>query len=549
MASHSARLRKKPPPPLDFDDPSLPSPSANSIRDFTGGSRGPSAVKKSKQDDDHFNNIINHLENELDQVNVASTNEHIHGSNSIYGDRSVSPNSFEEMSPLNTARPMGPKPLTYASTGSFSFSGTSSTYPENDDTESEPDIAISPNPRYSLHAQYSDSSQSVGSRNNTSAPPPIIGAPYPMDSPIAPSPTSISYNDSYISSSNSTSDSPQLTAQTGSGIYSSPHKSSRTPSQTTTNTTKSVPLKPLISTPIINMTNDSFRNSSASNLNNSIPNMRNHRKSSSLSSIWSSSSSKNVNLATLKKTFDLRPGEGERSNYVLSVRKSAGTAYNETGPGKWKLPTGIMPLDKKNTYTTSNSKYMRLVGGVSQSKLKKGTGVELKHGHLAPRLLAAEVDDRDDISINFGRKASIAKAPINDSIPETAQSTPTQRSVSTFVSTPGAASFDSKISLSRTITDNSTQSKTPSTNVSIRSASVSRRSTRQSSISSSSSGSISDVCGNGFYQHRAYKYTEEFEEGDTDEKFDEDNTEELNYEVEKSQPMLVLANPDASDSD
>ena len=63
-----------------------------------------------------------------------------------------------------------------------------------------------------------------------------------------------------------------------------------------------------------------------------------HRMSSSVGSIYSSNSYRNVNLAALKKTLNLKPGEGERSNYVLAIRKAAGTSYNELTRMKWKLP-------------------------------------------------------------------------------------------------------------------------------------------------------------------------------------------------------------------
>lgn len=353
--------------------------------------------------------------------------------------------------------------------------------------------------RYSF-SEYSNSSPSVN----------LPSAPYPVESvvesPIA-STSSLTYTDSYGSSAQS----PNF---------------NRSTSQTTH---KSNPLKPLISTPITNMTND-IRNTPPSSSNMVNPTFRGHHKLGSISSLWSTGSQKNVNLATLKKTLNLHPGEGERSNYVLTLRKNAGTAYNENGPLKWKLPVGIAPIDRRSTYNTNNTKYMRLVGGVSQSKAKKGTGVELKHGHLAPRLLASEVDDRDDASVNFGMKKPLI--------------TPTTTTTSTATESSLALSSGSANTLSRTITDTSTASKSPNPQSPSLNSSLDDSPTvealgsfksRRSSVSSGT-GSVAGM-NNGYYQHPSYKY----DEYDENEEFD---ATELEYE----EPRLVLANPD-TDSD
>ncbi|RKP30905.1 hypothetical protein METBISCDRAFT_22906 [Metschnikowia bicuspidata] len=120
-----------------------------------------------------------------------------------------------------------------------------------------------------------------------------------------------------------------------------------------------------------------------------------HTRVLSTSSIVSGASH-HVRLATLKRSFSLRSGEGERSNYVTQIRKNAGTSYNEAGPGNWKLPLGIIPLDPKSlslrTYSQGSAHFSRGSSGV-MARTKKSSGVELKHGHLQPRLLAEEIDE------------------------------------------------------------------------------------------------------------------------------------------------------------
>lgn len=634
----SPRTRRKPPPDWNLDSPLQNSPSfqqksptssfqshpqnpsltpggavnetfsGDQDSEFQFQSMSPSPggvtpsdtnVTKTNKFENDFNEIIHNIESEIDQFNIDS-------SSSVYN-----MDSPAKMSKSSINDP-------------FSLGA---------DTP-EPNHLLEQNPGYNSPI-FADSATSLSSNQ------PI---PYPLGSPIVPSPTESSYESPNNSNSPGISTAPGF--PTNSGIASTPgftessdsvsrvsHRPppsalnayDRSSSQTTTNTLKSIPLKPTISTPItnlpngsstINSTNESLRqintgsssgttnynyhphnsgdssnNSTTNSLNNSFMansssgghfmmnssssnSMNNlkfgHRKSSSISSILSNSSGKNVNLATLKKTLSLRPGEGERSNYVLTIRRNAGTAFNESGPGKWKLPTGIAPVDKRATYTSSNGKYMRFVGNIAQNKLKKASGVELKHGHLAPRLLAAEVDDNDDRSLKF-RTSQAAATATGQRVPENNGSdnngganTPKNKSSNSsllMTATPGAASINSTISsgkdsLSRTITENSVSS---TSNGDSKDAASEISKPRSSSDSSGSLNEASVGIG-GFYQHPGYKYDEE-EDGDTtfqngDYKGDNeiDNADETHmdqgssFEEFRDQPKLVLANPD-SDSE
>lgn len=273
-----------------------------------------------------------------------------------------------------------------------------------------------------------------------------------------------------------------------------------------------------------------------------------HRKTSSISLIVSSSSYRNVNLATLKKTLNLHPGEGERSNYVLALRRGAGTAFNESQPGKWKLPTGILPIDKSANYTLSNGRYLRLAG--VQGRSKKVSGVELKHGHLAPRLLAAEVDDNDTtipgLNLRLGRagthqlhKTNLAQIQTDlSTVKSSASSTTT---VATAPTTPTAIGPGP---LARTATGGSllmtdTQS--------IVTAAESTNSHRTRSVSLGSLGSISDA-NVAYYQHPGYRYGDDDLEDDTEVEAVEANGHASDDESIDDRPRLVLANPD-TDSD
>lgn len=291
-----------------------------------------------------------------------------------------------------------------------------------------------------------------------------------------------------------------------------------------------------------------------------------HRMSSSVGSIYSSNSYRNVNLAALKKTLNLKPGEGERSNYVLAIRKAAGTSYNELTRMKWKLPVGILPVDKSATKENSNGKYMKLAGNLLAASRKKTSGVELKHGHLKPRLLAAEIDEGDDSTA-----ISLAKTPL------------TQSSVNLKVTeTNSNKTVSSENSLMRTTTDvsvvtgdtNSIVTTTTDTNASGRGESSGNGLKRNESIASSnSSGSLSDknFTNFGYYQHRSYKDDDEdifadgvnrqaSNDGDvTDEESNQINGyPKVSYmdansieqeEEDNDRPRLVLANPDYDSDD
>lgn len=144
-----------------------------------------------------------------------------------------------------------------------------------------------------------------------------------------------------------------------------------------------------------------------------------HTKSLSVGSIYSGN--RNVTLATIKRSFSFKAGEGQRSAYVQTIRRNAGTAYNETGPDKWRLPIGILPVDKDNPYLLSNGRYNRRGKGTTSS------GVGLKHGHLQPRLLAAEVDEVPDTN-KFGALGRSATFQYRNITPTTLKSsTPSNR--------------------------------------------------------------------------------------------------------------------------
>lgn len=233
-----------------------------------------------------------------------------------------------------------------------------------------------------------------------------------------------------------------------------------------------------------------------------------HRKSTSLSSLYSTSSNRNVNLATLKMTLDLKPGEGEQSRYVVALRRSMGTAVNDSPPDKWKLPTGILPVDKRASMASSNGRYLRL--GVSQGR-KKTSGVELKHGHLQPRLLAAEVGDSRPYLGGSGLGASSARdsrASIYSSTSATGNST-----ANSGVETSGSSS---------PVRSSSKEDETRSVRTSL-AALIPELIPELALVTSSSSGSIDDV--RGYYQHPAYTGSDE-------------------AETEACEPRLVLVNPD-----
>lgn len=242
------------------------------------------------------------------------------------------------------------------------------------------------------------------------------------------------------------------------------------------------------------------------------------RKASSASSLFSSNSYKPTNLATIKRSLSLKPGEGERSNYVLTIRRSAGTSFNENGPGKWKLPIGIKPMDKASLIANANGKYKRTANyNNNNSSRNKRSGVELKHGHLQPRLLAGEIDDKDT-----GIRQKLGLEEVKPALVSARNAS--------------GVSLGSSVNLARTVTVGSsvTMDSNPVSSVGSTIA--------ESIVSSNSSESIDGGIG-GYYQHRGYKYSEG---GD-------DETEVENSSIdgdEAEQPRLVLANPDSgSDSE
>lgn len=269
------------------------------------------------------------------------------------------------------------------------------------------------------------------------------------------------------------------------------------------------------------------------------------------SSITSNSSNRHVNLATLKRSFSLRPGEGERSTYVQTIRRNAGTSYNDTGPGKWKLPTGIMPVDKKSLYLQTSNKFNR---GGSGARTKKASGVGLKHGHLQPRMLAAEVGDNDD----SGKFGSLGRSSTVNTVVNTLTApSPIQKVISPVTSKSsnpsvlGGISRESSLNRSKSLASGSTNNDLQSVQTK-----DSKLSGTESEVSSmNSDGSISEYkFGDGYYQHPGYKYDDVLEAG-SHSPSTEDYTMHPSYDdiddidedsEEEEKPRLFLANPDLS---
>lgn len=274
---------------------------------------------------------------------------------------------------------------------------------------------------------------------------------------------------------------------------------------------------------------------------NGRPKTSHRRKSSSVSSIWSANSYRSVNMSKLKKSLDLKPGEGERSNYVLTIRRSAGTAYNESPPGKWKLPIGILPVDNRVGYT-ANGRYLRLAGGISQGRNKKTSGVELKHGHLQPRLLAAEVDDGDESPIGvqpLGRSGTELTISTTKSLPSGVKSS--ESSITAGSTRSGSLLRNS--SFGKNANDDVQSINTGDSSATLPS------SNKANSVSSSSSESINDfnIGIRGYYQHPGYLHNDDDEstEGDMMSSGEKHRVNDFNdYDA---RPRLVLANPDSSD--
>lgn len=277
-----------------------------------------------------------------------------------------------------------------------------------------------------------------------------------------------------------------------------------------------------------------------------------HRKSLSMSSIFSSNSNRHITLGTLKKSITLRPGEGERSNYVQSIRRNAGTSYNDLGPETWKLPVGILPVDKRQLLPT-NDRYNRLRG----NRKNQSSGVGLKHGHLAPRLLAAEVDESEGLNKfgSLGRSSTFQRHDKKDvsavalsrlSIPSTVVSRGNLlRQNSNAPSRAGsiAGSFLSSIMAS-------TDPSTPKRNSGIHNGYQPMISRHALTSSRMSVGSISDGrLVEGYYQHPGYRYEEEVENTEGISPSTERTMHHDSDEDNDEKPRLVLANPDSDSSD
>lgn len=271
-----------------------------------------------------------------------------------------------------------------------------------------------------------------------------------------------------------------------------------------------------------------------------------HRKTGSIGSLHSMYSNRNVNLATLKKSFNLRPGEGERSVYVSTIRKSSGAANNDTAPGKWKLPTALQVIDRSAIQT---AKYLRMSSG---SKLKKSSGVELKHGHLQRRLLRSEADDFDDSEI-------VSRSPLARSGTETSRilthvlSTNTDASQATILTSntySSTSSVDKTSSLAPGAT-NTTSNSSEQNNELLEAEASSSNTTqleRSRSVSSSSSGSISSssMAAGVYYQHPGYnnKSDDDINGSITSASSTLNNDEASEYD---GFSRLVLVNPDGED--
>lgn len=295
---------------------------------------------------------------------------------------------------------------------------------------------------------------------------------------------------------------------------------------------------------------------------------KSHTRVSSTSSIISGSS-RHVNLALIKRSFTLRPGEGERSNYVTTIRKSAGTSYNEAGPGKWKLPLGIMPMDSKNmalqSYTQNSARFSRGASSLN-ARSKRSSGVELKHGHLQPRLLAAEIDEVGDTNRfgSLGRSSTLQNktlTPVLSTISKS-ENMSNQSAQSSQVSRSGSLTRSSTLSAHDNAGSDGVGGANSANGVGSYgfalagsivggvesglgvggSGSGGVKSRRASGSSFAESlGSVADGRVDAYYQHQGYRYDDmddnyhEFNEADS---YDDDEGED--------KPHLVLANPDSS---
>lgn len=305
---------------------------------------------------------------------------------------------------------------------------------------------------------------------------------------------------------------------------------------------------------------DSLSNMGSSQFMASSNTRKTHTRVLSTTSIVSGASH-HVRLATLKRDFSLRSGEGERSNYVTQIRKNAGTSYNEVGPGNWKLPLGIIPFDPKSlslrTSLQGSPHFSRGSSGV-MARTKKSSGVELKHGHLQPRLLAAEIDEVGETNkfASLGRSSTLqnkaaasgslkkTKDPISEMVEELMKDSSSISSTNVLnkkaetVSNFGPQN-ESSISLNATRKSTScerTNSLTTPSTLSVHDSvqqpddnNVCKSEGASRSSFSESLNSVPDRVVDTYYQHEGYRSDDE--------------------EIE-DKPQLFLANPDtASDSD
>lgn len=306
------------------------------------------------------------------------------------------------------------------------------------------------------------------------------------------------------------------------------------------------PRTPLKNTPTLSSMADS---SISKALSSSVPNVSSHRKSMSMSSIFSSNSNRHITLATLKKSINLRPGEGQRSNYVQTIRRNAGTAYNDLGPETWKLPVGILPVDKRQLQPTNAGYYRMRLNRKTQS-----SGVGLKHGHLAPRLLAAEVDESAEGLNKFGSlgRSSTFQRENKDanSITLLKLSLAAISRASSLRQNGGqpsrAASFaSSTVSSSSASLVGSNLKKEPTAGYQ---SLISRQALTSSRVSVGSIRESKFI--DGYYQHPGYN----FEEEDASDNFSLSTEGTVhrsldNEETAGEKPRLVLANPDSGSSD
>lgn len=237
-----------------------------------------------------------------------------------------------------------------------------------------------------------------------------------------------------------------------------------------------------------------------------------HRYLGSLSSLWSPGSFRYTNAPASKEyPVPSYPGQGQKSLYVTILRKKSGTAYNDTGPGKWKLPLGISPINKSSNYLHSS-------GTSLLNRNKKQSGVELKHGHLQPKLLTVEVDGNEDVPIQ-------SKIPGRTFKPTSLDTLSTNENPGTSV-----------------VSENNTSIEEPQV--------LPSGDGLQSEISarreSSSSGSLSEVFNMGVYYHHPDNMADNRDAEENGYRYSTYSGYSL-HEPHSESRRLVLTNPDGDD--